>query len=246
MRYNKLHIFLIAQIIILFNLICVSGQDIRVLNKYEEFNMKKKPYEFNYLDNKNDTSTISMKIQTIKCTFENSRRTDLAQIFTYLWKYSNSISANSFKIDSCDFNLNNDSSVIYLTLCYTSASMLKENLKLLPKNTAFIIGKLNFRSKINFDVIVNNPKRFSCTLNPLEFLAINYSNNDTITIETSWNIGKAITLSGKENQLSEFFSIYKFILGYAESTTGGINVGNISLNKIYCFKCIHRILQTTP
>jgi len=192
----------ILQFVFLLVTLNSFGQNIEILKSFEDSRFLSKPSEFYFLDKKLD-SLNSMKIATIKGVFKNSKKTNLSEVFASLWKFSNSMGANSYRIESKSLNINQDSSFVVLSIYFTSPSFLQENFNLYPKNNIYIIGSLNFNSKTLSELKANNKYAY---IGSLEYIGFQNLVGETMKINIGGVMGTTIKIIGNENKDSEFFS----------------------------------------
>lgn len=192
----------ILQFMFLFITLNSFSQNIEVLKSFEDFKFLSKPSEFYYLDKKLD-SLNSMKIALIKGVFKNSKKTNLSEIFASIWKFSNSVGANSYRIESKSLNLKQDSSFVVLSIYFTNPCYLKENFDLYPKNNIYIVGSLNYNSKTLSELKVNNKYAY---VGSLEYMGFQNQVGETMKINIGGAMGSTVKITGNENKDSEFFS----------------------------------------
>jgi hypothetical protein len=162
---------------------------------------------FDFIDPQLNIDDVKL-VAKLKGYSVHSKKNNLAKLFNEFWKTANSMSANSYKIDSVFTK--NDACFVILSIYFLSAKKLQENLDLYPKNKVFVHGDI-----IDKDTRVKKIKvnKESITLSPLEYIGFQNEIDQEIKVNIGGILGATTWIKGSENRMPVHMSFSNFGIG---------------------------------
>jgi len=211
----------------IFFYISAYAQEVRVIEKNENYIRKEKVEEFEFID-KNLNLTNHAKIAVLKGYSVNSGRNTLIGLFNVFWKESNKLGANSYFIDKVESI--SDTTYVQISVYYLDNKILNDNFKLYPKNMVYVFGDLDIREGSTKKIKLNGKK---VELSPLEYIESQNEVGKYVTVSIGGFLGAKVDIYGREERLSVYLSLNGFEIG-----PGSFNQISIRFNtgRIYPIK----------
>ena len=210
---RKLAVLLIA----ISTLTTVFGQNVQVLNLYQE-SEKHNVKTFDLIDSSFNL-TGRQKLVTLKGFSLNTGNQTISALFNSFWDNANKLGGNSFTLDS--ISNTNDTTSIILTIYYLNEEDIKNNFELYPKNMVYVIGDIDKRQSSK-SVKLNDQK---VLLNPMEYISYQNKVGEETIVSIGGFLGEKVWIVGKEGRLPKHLSVNGFGVG-----PGSYNTVSISFN----------------
>lgn len=194
----------------------VSGQQVRLVGKNENYVKKADPQRFERVATSFDLTGYE-RVAVLAGYSPNSRKGTLADLFRKFWEMTNELGANAFVVTRAETI--SDTTHVEIDVYFFDKETHDRNYSLYPDNMVYVLGGLKL-SKPRARKITFNGE--TILLHPLEYIAYQNKVGETTDISLGGALGAKYWIKGREGRLPEHFSTTGF--GFGSSPPQGMGV----------------------
>lgn len=201
---NKRYLILICVCLIF---ICpLNGQKITVIERNGAFTASEKQKEFYYIE-KDFPLTDDRWVAILEGTCNNTKQSNLENLFYDFWETANAMGANAFFIN--DFSVDRHSVFVTVSIFNLTKEELNDNVELYSFNKIYVFGDLivsTFKTKIpKYRKIKVNKVKIK--VYPLSYYEYQSKIGEKETITFGGVLGSGVFRSGEAGNLSLYVSL---------------------------------------